>query len=251
MKKLSSICLVLLLALVPAQAALFFPNTVGNVAHVDCGSAANLDNWTALTVLTWIYPTEAAQFTIPRIFFKGSKYLATSDIITGNQQFRLQINRATTNAAAQTVDGALETNKWLFLAGTYDESDGPRIFKGDLTTTVSEVSYDSRTVGAGATSSDATDALRWGNRESSPSDTHGFRGRIAAVAYINQRLTLGELKTAQFKIAAWVLSTGNTKDFHLFGFNGTGTQPDWSGSANNGTVTVATVADHVPLPQPF
>jgi hypothetical protein len=34
--------------------------------------------------------------------------------------------------------------------------------------------------------------------------------------------------------------------WHL-GANGVGTQPDWSGNANAGTVTGATVSDHVPL----
>ena len=43
----------------------------------------------------------------------------------------------------------------------------------------------------------------------------------------------------------------NSKVLMHVGYNGTGTQADWSGHGNSGTVTGATVSAHVPLGPQF
>ena len=37
----------------------------------------------------------------------------------------------------------------------------------------------------------------------------------------------------------------------MLGYNGTGTQPDWSGNANSCTVSGATLSNHAPIGAPF
>jgi len=65
--------------------------------------------------------------------------------------------------------------------------------------------------------------------------------------YFDRALSLGEIRSLQFHprvLSGCVL-------YSHYGFNGTGTQPDWSGKGNSGTVTGATVSNHVPLGSPF
>ena len=59
----------------------------------------------------------------------------------------------------------------------------------------------------------------------------------------NTDLALAEIQRQQFRPHP----LASTLVFCMLGYAGTGTQPDWSGNGNNGTVTGATVADHVPL----
>jgi hypothetical protein len=79
-----------------------------------------------------------------------------------------------------------------------------------------------------------------------PSLTVSMIGRIGMVHVVNTRLTLGQMKAQQFAphvIPGSVLYT-------RLGWNGTGTQADWSGGQNNCTVTGATVGNDVPI-MPF
>ena len=73
---------------------------------------------------------------------------------------------------------------------------------------------------------------------------YGFNGRQDSVTSLhNRRLSLGELKTQQF--APHPVS--ETVLFVPLGFNGTGTQADWSGNGNNCKVTGATQSADVPI----
>jgi len=65
---------------------------------------------------------------------------------------------------------------------------------------------------------------------------------------IRRRLTLGELQQLQF---APLGACNVTNTELLFEYHGTGTQADYSGNGSNGTVTSATVADHVGLGPSF
>ena len=60
-------------------------------------------------------------------------------------------------------------------------------------------------------------------------------------------MPLAQMQALQFNLHP----TTNTLLLSHYGYNGTGTQPDWSGNGHNGTVTGATVADHVPMPPAF
>lgn len=159
---------------------------------------------------------------------------------TGTQGMFFQITRATTNALAD-CESAYSNNAWQCVATTYDETDGPRIFVGSLTSALAEVSYATApTVGSGATNADNTETLKIFNRTTLVGAPAGRAGNFM---FWNRRLTLGELRTHQWRPHA---SSGLVV-WHNYN-EGTGTQRDYSGAKNTGTVTGATyLSSNVPL----
>ena len=63
-------------------------------------------------------------------------------------------------------------------------------------------------------------------------------------AWWNRILTAGEIHAQQFHPHR----TSGCLCIWLPGYNGTTNVPDWSGNANTGTITGATVSDQVPIP---
>ncbi len=211
---------------------------------VNFGSAAALDNLTDFSYIVWFRRTGAlAQ---PKVMMEKGTFGGSSRkglLITNNDVLKVVVDRADTNAeATSTTD--LTLNKWFFVAFTYESSDGPRIFIGDLATLAVE-DDGTPTVGVGAEGDNSADNLEVG--ASSEGGTRAVPADIAIVAVFNKKLSLGEIHRQQFRPHV----TPDSLIFSHLGFNGTGTQPDWSGNGNSGAVTGATVADHVPLGQPF
>jgi hypothetical protein len=210
-------------------------------------TSANLDDLTAVTILMWVYPTAA---TSNRFWFRKDNNPAATNrksarFPAGGNLNRVEfvVTRATTNASATSATNSVSTNLWQFFAFTYDETDGPRIFRGTLTSRVVELGYSAGpTVGAGATTTDGS--TLWIGNQQAASPSLAFTGRIAAFSYIAKRMTLLELATQQF---CFMSAFGDSRVLMQLGYNGTGTQPDWSGNFNSGTVTGATVAPHVPV----
>lgn len=201
--------------------------------------AAGLNDLNAFTVLMWHFPTTVTNGR--RLWDKGVDVKGLA--LTPSLQLEQKVGRATTNAFA-TVSAALATGSWQFVASTFDESDGPRIFTGGLASTASEPAYASRTIGAGTSSADSGSPFCVGNIEGAGS-TFAYQGRIAVFAHFRRRMSLQEIIRWQFQ----PYTDADCDIFMQLGFNGTGTQPNLTSLGNgiNGTVTGATVADHVPL----
>lgn len=148
------------------------------------------------------------------------------------------------NAISST--NALPLNTWRFVAFTYDEDGGAgeraQIYYGGLETTVAEESsYNTQTNTNDATIDDSGSDFYIGNAGNTASN---FPGIIARVGYYNTKLSLEELRALQFaSLPGW-----NRSDCVLLhDYFGTGTQTDLSGNGNDGTVTGAAAAAHVPL----
>ena len=152
-------------------------------------------------------------------------------------------------ATAAAASGTLTLNAWNYVAISYDESAGPLLYFGNLTTIVAQPSYSAGpVVGSGATSSDAIGNLLIGARSFSQAAGSGFQGRIAFGGVWNRVLSLGEIKEQQFHPH---VTSGCVLFSHLGYAGAVSTQPDWSGNGNAGTITGATQAAHVPLGLPF
>jgi len=214
---------------------------VNSTDRVDCGSAAGIDNLVAWSMCGWAYITDLGVFS--RFMSKGDD---VKEVMFGGSAGNTRLRQARPTNATAVENGAFPLNSWRFFAGTYDGTDGPRLFRGSLTARVTEVSYSQRDTGSGAETSDAANSLWIGNRPTGTAN-RAPAGRIANACFINRRLTLGELGRLQFRL----LPDADTLGLWHLGFNGTGTQPDLSGHGNNGSVTGAAVADHVPLGAPF
>lgn len=142
--------------------------------------------------------------------------------------------RASINSEAVTNANAFPQNVWTFVAVTYSEADGQRIFRGTLTSLVSELSYLSRTAGLGNTSAD-TNNLFINNR--SAVSTASIGGRIAVAGWISRRLNIGEIRSLQF----FPRKVADTQFFGWLGFNGLTNVPDWSGNGRTGVITGTTL----------
>lgn len=223
--------------------ALNFNATSGYVNH---GSGASLDDLpgTAISCVAWIYRTADGAnqqiITKDNSFPSGFGFLVDPELGTEGT-LRCNFYRATTTA--DSISGSSDVvplNTWTFVAATYAPGTAPKLFIGSLTSQVAEVSaYGRQIAGAGAYLSDAAASLYVGNLQRTTSVD--FNGRIARAGVWNRELSLGELQALQH---SWVKTAGCVL---LTDYHGTGTQPDLSGSGNNGTVTLATAADHVPL----
>lgn len=211
--------------------------------RIAVAAAASIDDQTAFSTLQWVYLTA---FTSGRRMWskgEGAKNLAMGFTQTPNSLF-FNVVRATTEALADLVSNSYASDAWQCICSTYDESDGPRIFIGSRTAALAEASYVTRDIGSGATNTDSANALlvlNRGNLNGAPA------GRVGEFLFWNRLLTLGELRTHQFRPHA---SSGLVV-WHKYN-EGTGTQRDYSGNKNTGTVTGATaLTTHVPLVPSF
>lgn len=222
--------------------------TVSDNYYVDCG---NMGSWNpasgGFSIVTWIYPTgwgTDAWFITKTSAWRGF-YLNAE---TNDSKIHM-LRAGTSFCFARSNTGFLTLNIWNFVAGCLDldgASTAQHIYHGTLSSLMSEVTYSSR--GAGSGYDDISSAtLRFGRGD--PANTY-MAGNIAFVAIFDKQLSLTECQMIQY-FPLRCINIGNLKGFWFLGFTGTGTQPDLSGNAYNGTVTGCSLADHVPLGMPF
>ena len=224
--------------------SLFFDGSVAT-AYVDCGSNAVLDDLGAVTFIAWIKPTDlsVAQGFIGKVGNVDTS--GWSARIRSGGQFQITRGRATATMNTTTTDAGLTNGVWSCVAGVLNITGGTvKAYAGTLTALVAECAG-TQTVGSGAILTDASLTQRLGARH--PGSDGGWDGEIGPVAIFNRALTLGEIQSWQFDPRMMAGCVG----FWLLGDNGTGTQPDYSGNGNAGTVTSAIQSDNPPLARRF
>jgi hypothetical protein len=226
--------------------ALNFTNAASD--RVTVAANALHQTMSAFTLLAWVYPTSLVA---SRPIFRKGTLVTTGwnfsvNDVSGNLRFRC--GRATATSDYITNTNPLVVNQWNFVAGTSDTGaaagEHHNIYVGDLSTAATECAYGTTTNGSGTQNSDAGLPLVFGNLSSG---TSAFPGYIAVVAVVTRVLTPAQIVDWQFDPRI----VPNTIIFQELGFNGTSTQPDYSGNGLSGSVTGATVTDHVPLRPPF
>lgn len=232
------------------MALLFGAATTDRVNH---GSNAVLDNIgrAAAGMTVWLWLRRTSDGNNQHIITKdGAGVTGFNLSVTntgGEGSPRFIVWHDVTHADYRAVP-ALPLDTDVFLAATFLASAAQdiSIYAGSLTATVAELSYNATQNAAGTAKEDATIDLYVGNLPRST--TLPFKGRISRVGIVNRALTLGELRTIQFASLRQCNISGTIL---LCDYHGTGTQPDLSGEVNNGTVTGASIANHVPLKQPY
>jgi hypothetical protein len=229
------------------MALTFGAGTADRVSH---GSAASLDNLPSstdgMTVLQWVYVTTRTD--TRKLSSKGRGTAGVGWQLglsgtTGNLQMLCE--RATTDAFRITSDTPVAANTWTFVAADAKTSASPvtHIYTGTLTTIAVESSYGTDQDGSGSYGADAARDFMGGNIDNTTPNL-ALQGRIAWIGLWNRVLSLGEIQDQQF----YPHVTSGCVLFSHYGYNGTSTQPDWSGNGNSGTVTSATLTpDHVPI----
>ena len=225
----------------------------GSTRRLDCGSGASLDNLDIGTRLVWAYPTDVTATPPPHFMDKrgaGSTWRAFyMNTAVSAGQLAFQVARATAGLNARSAAGFVTVNEWQCLAAVYNVNgvDGDqRLYRGTLVSTLAEApSYVTQSVGNGASGDDSAGTQTVGNVTGI--DNFNLDGLIAVVGIWNRVLSLNELIAQQYRPR---MTDGCVLLMHV-GYHGTGTQVDYSGNGNHGTVTGATLADHVPLGPPF
>lgn len=224
----------------------------GTTHKVNIGSSSLLDDILGtsslaggVTIAAWF---KISIISAKCIFQKGVPAVDSTQLTLnpdGSGRFSIQYNRATSIIdvrATATNFAAYAVNKWLFLAGVIDMAGASSsgLYMGDLVTPAgAPASYAARTLGSGAHVSDAGLPAIIGNKSN---DGGNLPGPIAWVAVWKRALSFQEILEQQWRRHV----SQDCVYFAEFGFNGAGTQPDWSGNSHAGTVTGTTVAAHVP-----
>jgi hypothetical protein len=223
------------------EAALRFAAVTSD--NVDFGAAAPfLKSGGSITIMTWFTISNLSPGNFTRLWGIGNVTVlqhtnASTDVVCF-------IDRVTTDSQSATNNFSMATNTWYFLGITYTEAAGCKVYKGTLTTTPVELTYSTQTVGTGATVDHSATAVIVGNRGSKAA---AWGGDIASVAIVDGILATGQMASWQFAR----LPTASMNLYSELGFNGTGSQADWSGSGHAGTVTGSAVVAHVPIGRLF
>lgn len=209
--------------------------------RVNFGSDASLDNLSEITVKVWIkWDAFSAN---DRLWNKGvdnAGVVALLNFQLGSDEIRFKRDRATSNTIAVQTSVNYAVDTWYCIFCTGHPTNLPRVYFGTLSTILGESSYSTQTAGSGAISDESASSFLVGNRDELDAC---MDGTIAFVQIWNTQLSLAECQRHQFHPTV----DANTVLHTHLGYNGTGTQADWSGNGNAGTVTGATQTDHVPL----
>lgn len=156
------------------------------------------------------------------------------------------INPHTTDIDDYTTNtNPLVLNTWNFIGVTADPAGAANehinIYIGSLTAVATECGYGSITDGAAAADTLTAVGPVIGNRN--PSNNRAWQGRIAMASYWDRVLTISEIRQQQFRPQ----KESGCVMLHHYGFNNGGSEIDYSGEFNAGTITGATVAPHAPI----
>lgn len=226
--------------------ALHFDATTELVNH---GSTPSLDQTaiSACSYLIWLKPNGSIG-TKDRFFEKApGNYIRVETQWGDSSIVAAYYQRSDGSDGRESVTGTLTQDEWQCFMLAYDPTANPRwhIYRGTLATELAEVSYSWTEPLKTGTHDDSAGSLYVGNAAGGDN----FQGDIALFAYWKGVvLTLGEGIAQQYSLEPNVHT--DPSELRLFvnlGFNGVNAQPDWSGNGNVGTVTGATVSNHVPL----
>lgn len=209
---------------------------------IACGSAAVLDDLTVGSVIFWLNPSSVANATrvlIGKTTNTGSTGWFMARPSSGGSVIRIVVNRATTDMLRSSSAGVLVVGTPSCIAATWDVSaDTCSIYHGTLAAALADVGG-TLTAGSGAYVSDAAESYVIGNAGAA---SLSAGGAYSYAAVFNRVLTLAELQSWQLhprKMAGCVA-------FHELGLTGVGSQWDYSGNGNTGTITGATQSAHLP-----
>ena len=165
----------------------------------------------------------------------------------GGDQIRFARQRTGAGCAAASNVPVINAIGWHWVAAVWDSGgvDGDqKIYAGDLGSAMVDET-NNNTIGTGGVADITAASFNVGADDGGSYD---FEGHIAcAFAWDGPLLTLAELN---LQAALWdrvAVQPASCVLFSQLGWNGTGTQVDWSGNRHNGTVTGATLINHAPL----
>lgn len=232
--------------------ALSISDNTGN--NIDHGNGSSLNDLTVGTVAFWIKHADTNttfRTLINKIYTPSfpAGWSVFRNATTGYIRFDFQKSSTYLRIAPNSIlQGTTEYSFWAFTWSASGVDADQKGYFGDESTLVSEISYSAQQVGTGTYNSDASKTLSVGTN---PTSNDSIDGDWAWVGIWNAQLTLTDLLLQWKNLQAPIVKRSNNVLFCHYGIHGSGgvgSQLDWSGNANNGTITGATKADHAPLP---
>ncbi len=224
--------------------SLSFQNDLAVVDH-GVGPTIGGIGTVGFTMCAWVYPTNI-DATFKQVCGNSAQgiwsRLASSDAL-GPGAMRGFAKHTVQTADSLSVINTVLVNQWNFLVTTFQAGNTPevRLYWGDLDTEVSEVSYFSNQQSQGDVNEKAGDPFLVG----SAGNLFFFLGRIATVAvWPLTTLTLSQIKVVQRNP---LLVLDGCELLSYYGFEGLGTQPDYSGSNNPGTPASVSLESYPPI----
>lgn len=217
--------------------------TNGSSDRIEHGTA--LGNFTACSICGWIWQDSQDFAAIWQWSLSPSVTVGASD----PAEIRVFWFRSggPSNLVYETNNCDLTTGKWWFLGVTIDQgaSSGNKVkvYLGDLATPPTSRTFGTSFEPDAYFNNNGATFYTGGNPGADPAAMGGRFGTL--MFWPGVVLTEAQTQMQQFNQHCPVVA-GCTLFTH-YGYNGISTQPDWSGTGNVGTVTGATVADHVPL----
>lgn len=215
--------------------------------YVTHATAASIDNLDDQTWIFWGYPIDISGSN-KRLIYKAGGLVQTwvGNPYYGNGGLRYYRDRVTTGSDLELSTGTITVDTWQFIAFIDGDGTQPRAWRGTLSALATETGYNGRVTGDGLPTDDSGNDLNIGSRVAGGAAANNCDWIIACAWVYDTILTEARIIAQQFMPYASV-DPASCVLFENYGWNGVGTQPDWSGKGNNGVVTGATVASHVPL----
>lgn len=200
------------------------------------------------TLLMWFKPTtvSAANRSLVQQTSAGVGISFLNNGETGGAgRLNSQIRYSGSDAAAVSANSTIVVDVWNCVVIVVDSADSQhvRFYRGDLSTPLAEASYSS-TANSTGTIDGQGGPFRVGSNIAA---SQNCASDIATIMFWGSTaLTLAQMQMHQFRSYPQV---AGCELFVQYGWQGVGTQVDYTGTGNNGTVTGATVADHPPIGQ--
>lgn len=214
--------------------------TGGSTDKITVTNPLTLGAGSAFTYWQWWYSTDS---TNSRGTGKGTTVDLFAYTNVSTDTVFAEVGRGSVNGSAVSVANSMPQDVWAFAASTYDESNGPQMYRGTLTTTVVELALNGGYSNAGSGDTNANSGDVWiNNRSATQVLAAGGRGQWWGL--LDRRLTVNELRDVQF--SPWVVRSGQRFLLNAEHVSGS-TMLDLSGGGRNGTITGTAAATPVPL----
>jgi hypothetical protein len=177
----------------------------------------------------------------------GWVFLADDSPGDGALRF-LQFTGSTTHNYVSAA-GVLPLDTWKLVAFAFqtDQAQTVKMFAGDASTSMAEVSYNTQTPGSSGTNDDSADDLIVGNRAALDFPFKGLISRIGVIDGGTTAIPMSTFETIRGYNASQASSCNVTGTVLLADYGTAGSsQTDLSGNSNTGTVTNAVYSSDSP-----
>lgn len=211
--------------------------------RVDFGAVTDFDNMSAFTVLGFFYATNVTIGTTTYMFSKRISSGWYVSRINGGPNLRFLWTRSVSNVDFQTNTSPVAINTWYGFAFVIDKAATPIVKAYQYSAgAISAVTFSSTGAGSGTYTAETGNFTVANSADVSP--VNAFKGRVGPVAlYPGVTLTSSQC-------LGWFQSPrvmASTCRFWRLGNEGTGSQQDYSGNGNAGTVYGATQGNGPPI----